>query len=83
MPIVSLFILNRRWLKAGVNRAGTELGLSLRWQICLCGWKIGWQISLSGSVSASLYCTYTVQVTAILGDMGDFFANKKFGEISL
>ena len=36
-----------------------------------------------GSVSASLYCTYTVQVTAILGDMGDFFANKKFGEISL
>ena len=28
-----------------------------------------------GSVSASLYCTYTVQVTAILGDMGDFFAN--------
>ena len=36
-----------------------------------------------GSVSASLYCTYTVQVTAMLGDMGDFFANKKFGEISL
>ena len=35
------------------------------------------------SESASLYCTYTVQVTAILGDMGDFFANKKFGEISL
>ena len=31
-----------------------------------------------GSVSASLYCTYTVQVTAMLGDMGDFFANKKF-----
>ena len=28
-----------------------------------------------GSVSASLYCTYTVQVTAMLGDMGDFFAN--------
>ena len=36
-----------------------------------------------GSVSASLYCTYTVQVMAILGDIGDFFANKKFGEISL
>ena len=36
-----------------------------------------------GSVSASLYCTCTVQVTAMLGDMGDFFANKKFGEISL
>ena len=83
MPIVSLFILNRRWLKAGVNWSGTELGLSLRWQICLSAWKIGWQISLSGSVSASLYCTYTVQVMAILGDMGDFFANKKFGEISL
>lgn len=49
----------------------------------LSAWKIGWQISLSGSVSASLYCTYTVQVTAMLGDMGDFFANKKFGEISL
>lgn len=28
-----------------------------------------------GSVSASLYCAYTVWVTAILGDMGDFFAN--------
>ena len=28
-----------------------------------------------GSVSASLYCAYTVQVTAMLGDMGDFFAN--------
>ena len=83
MPIVSLFILNRRWLKAGVNWSGTELGLSLCWQICLYAWKIGWQISLSGSVSASLYCTYTVQVTAMLGDMGDFFANKKFGEISL
>lgn len=41
----------------------------------LCGWKIGWQISLSGSLSASLYCAYTVWVTAILGDMGDFFAN--------
>ena len=26
-----------------------------------------------GSVSASLYCTYTVQVTAMLGDMEDFF----------
>ena len=75
MPIVSLFILNRRWLKAGVNWSGTELGLSLRWQICLSAWKIGWQISLSGSVSASLYCTYTVYVTTILGDMGDFFAN--------
>ena len=36
-----------------------------------------------GSVSASLYCTYTVYVTTILGDMEDFFANKKFGEISL
>ena len=44
----------------------------------LSAWKIGWQISLSGSVSASLYCTYTVQVTAMLGDMGDFSANKKF-----
>ena len=75
MPMVSLFVPNRRWLKAGVNWSGTELGLSLRWQICLSAWKIGWQISLSGSVSASLYCTYTVQVTAMLGDMGDFFAN--------
>ena len=26
-----------------------------------------------GSVSASLYCTYTVRVTAMLGDMEDFF----------
>lgn len=26
-----------------------------------------------GSVSASLYRTYTVQVTAMLGDMEDFF----------
>ena len=26
-----------------------------------------------GSVSASLYCTYTVQVTAMLGDMEFFF----------
>ena len=25
------------------------------------------------SVSESLYCTYTVQVTAMLGDMEDFF----------
>ena len=49
----------------------------------LSAWKIGWQISLSESVSASLYYTYTVQFMAILGDMGDFFANKKFGEISL
>ena len=75
MPMVSPFTSNRRWLKAGVNRSGTELGLSLCWQICRSAWKIGWQISLSGSVSASLYCTYTVQVTAMLGDMGDFFAN--------
>ena len=73
MPIVSPFTSNRRWLKAGVNRSGTELGLSLRWQIPLCAWKKGWQISLSGSVSASLYRTYTVQVTAMLGDMEDFF----------
>ena len=36
-----------------------------------------------GKRICSLYCTYTVQVMAILGDMGDFFANKKFGEISL
>ena len=83
MPMVSLFVPNRRWLKAGVNWVETELGLILCWQICLSAWKRDWQISLSGSVSASLYCTYTVQVTAILGDMGDFFANKKFGEISL
>ena len=41
----------------------------------LSAWNIGWQISLSGSLSASLYCTYTVLVTAILGDMGDFFTN--------
>ena len=26
-----------------------------------------------GSLSASLYCTYTVRVTAMLGDMEDFF----------
>ncbi len=26
-----------------------------------------------GSVSASLYCTYTVRGTAMLGDMEDFF----------
>ena len=26
-----------------------------------------------GSVSASLYCTYTVRVTAMLGDIEDFF----------
>ena len=26
-----------------------------------------------GSVSASLYCTYTVRVTAMLGEMEDFF----------
>ena len=49
MPMVSLFILNRPWLKAGVNWSGTELGLSLCWQICLYAWKIGWQISLSGA----------------------------------
>ena len=42
-------------------------------KIPLCGWEIGWQISLSGSVSASLYYTYTVQVTAMLGDMEFFF----------
>ena len=42
-------------------------------KIRLCGWQIGWQISLSGSVSASLYYTYTVRVTAMLGDMEDFF----------
>ena len=29
--------------------------------------------TLPESVSASLYCTYTVQVTAMLGDMGGFF----------
>ena len=48
--MVSPFTSNRRWLKAGVNWAGTELGLSLCWQKCLCAWNIGWQISLSGSV---------------------------------
>lgn len=60
-----------------MNCSGTELGLSLRWQICLSVWKIDWQISLSESVSASLYCTYTVQVTAIMGDMGIFSLTKK------
>ncbi len=49
----------------------------------LSAWKIGWQISLLESLSASLYCAYTVLVTAMLGDMGNFFANKKIGEISL
>ena len=49
MPIVSPFTSNRRWLKAGVNWSGTELGLSLCWQIPLSAWKIGWQISLSGA----------------------------------
>ena len=76
MPMVSPFTSNRRWLKAGVNWSGTELGLSLCWQICLSAWKIGWQISLSGSVSASLYCTYTMQFMAILGDMGIFSLTK-------
>ena len=42
-------------------------------KIRLCAWKIGWKISLSGSVSASLYRTYTVQVMTMLGDMEDFF----------
>ena len=65
MPMVSPFTSNRRWLKTGVNWIGTELGLSL------C-----WQISLSGSVSASLYCTYTMQFMAILGDMGIFSLTK-------
>lgn len=44
--------------------------------ICLSAWKIDWQISLSGSVSASLYCTYTVQFMSILGDMGIFSLTK-------
>lgn len=32
----------------------------------------------SGSVSASLYCAQNVQVTAILGDMVDFFTYRGF-----
>lgn len=43
----------------------------------LSAWKIGWQISLLESLSASLYCAYTVQVTAIMGDMGIFLLTKK------
>lgn len=43
----------------------------------LSAWKIGWQISLLGSLSASLYCAYTVQATAIMGDMGIFLLTKK------
>ena len=32
----------------------------------------------SGSISASLYCAQNVQVTAILGDMVDFFTYRDF-----
>ena len=31
-----------------------------------------------GSISASLYCAQNVQVTAILGDMVDFFTYRDF-----
>ena len=58
-----------------ISKHGIDLTDMHRGDAYLSAWKIGWQISLSGSVSASLYCTYSVQVTAILGDMGDFFAN--------
>ena len=33
-----------------------------------------------GSVSASLYCTYTVRVTAMLGDMEDFSRTEVLSE---
>ena len=36
-----------------------------------------------GSVSTSLYRTYTVQVTAILGDMEDFFTYMGVIELSI
>ena len=32
----------------------------------------------SGSISASLYCAQNVRVTAILGDMVDFFTYRDF-----
>lgn len=44
------------------------------------GWKIDWDrleyrlVDIAfGSESASLYCFRNVRVTAMLGDMGDFF----------
>ena len=36
-----------------------------------------------GSVSASLYRTYTVRVTAMLGDMEDFFTYRGVIELSI